>query len=258
MPGRLTDLIEIPDGFWARPETIDALHHRDIGRLFHLLSQHAGASQTRLAIACDMTQPKVSGIMRGVARVETLEVFERIADGLSMPSPARIALGLAPKADQAGTLPTVTRPHERPGRDIPPGDARAALPVSAVPEMFFSTESEDREGEEDPVQRRTFVGLTGAALIGAILADTPLGPADDVESLASSLAVYWPRSEGAAHEEPPNMPALASAASQAKRDYQACRYSKVTKDLPGLLARLRAACAERPTRPCCHCGRPRR
>ena len=34
--------------------------------------------------------------MRGVAKVEELDVFERIADGLNMPDHARIALGLAP------------------------------------------------------------------------------------------------------------------------------------------------------------------
>src|SRR5262249_5058089 len=124
MPGRLTDLIEIPDAFWARPDTVDALRCRDIGRLFRLLSQYVGASQTRLAIAMDTTQPKVSGIMRGIARVETLDVFERIADGLNMPGQARMALGLAPRADQPDAQHAAGRQSERPGRDIPPGDAR--------------------------------------------------------------------------------------------------------------------------------------
>jgi transcriptional regulator with XRE-family HTH domain len=242
MPGRLSDLIEIPDAFWTRPDTIDALRRRDIGRLFQLLSQYAGASQTRLAVACDMSQPKVSGIMRSVARVETLEVFERIADGLSMPDQARIVLGLAPTADQTDAQPASARKSEHPGPDIPPGDARAALPASTGSGMF-SAESEDREEEEDPVRRRTFVGLTGASLIGAILADTSGGPPDDSESLASALATYWPSAEGIADDRPSDMPALAAAVSQTKRDYQACRYSKVTKDLPSLLARLRAAYA---------------
>jgi transcriptional regulator with XRE-family HTH domain len=243
MPGRLTDLFEIPDAFWARPETIDALRRRDIGRLFHLLSQYAGASQTRLAIACNMTQPKVSGIMRGISRVETLEVFERIADGLKMPGQARIALGLAPTAEQVDAQPaTSRRPDRRPGRDIPPWDALAAFPGPPGSGMFSAESDEDREEEEDPVRRRTFVGLTGASLIGAILADTPRGPADDFESLASALATYWPSAERTASDRPPDMPALADAVSQAKRDYQACRYGKVTKDLPALLARLRAAC----------------
>jgi hypothetical protein len=108
---------------------------------------------------------------------------------------------------------------------------------------MFSAGFEDREEEEDPVRRRTFVGLTGVSLIGAILADTQGGGSDDLESLTSALATYWPPAEGTGNDQPPDMPALGDAVSQAKTDYQACRYSKVTKDLPALLARLRAACA---------------
>ena len=82
MPGRrVFDLIEIPDEFWQHPDVLDALRRRDIGRLFVLLNDATGVSQTRLAIACDTTQPKISGYMRGVAKVEELDVFERIADG---------------------------------------------------------------------------------------------------------------------------------------------------------------------------------
>jgi len=136
MPGRLTDFIEITDAFWTRPDTLDALSRRDVGRLFQLLSQYAGASQTRLAVACDMTQPKVSGIMRGVARVETLEVFERIADGLDMPGQARIVLGLAPRADQVEAQPASASRPEHPGRDIPSRDTRAALPAFPGSGMF--------------------------------------------------------------------------------------------------------------------------
>jgi hypothetical protein len=88
MPGRATDLLVIDGSFWKRSDVIEALHGRDIGRLFRLLAQYAGASQTRLAIACELAQPKVSAYMRGTARVEALEVFERIADGLAMPDRA--------------------------------------------------------------------------------------------------------------------------------------------------------------------------
>ena len=95
----MTITIEIPDEFWQHAEVLDALRRRDIGRLFVLLNDATGISQTRLAIACDTTQPKISGYMRGVSKVEELDVFERIADGLNMPDSARIALGLAPQAD---------------------------------------------------------------------------------------------------------------------------------------------------------------
>ena len=107
MPGRrIFDLIEIPDQLWLRADVLEALRRRDIGRLFILLNQYTGVSQTRLAIAGDTTQPKVSAYMRGIAKVEALEVFERIADGLDMPDPARVALGLAPKAGSASSRAT--------------------------------------------------------------------------------------------------------------------------------------------------------
>ena len=35
--------------------------------------------------------------MSGIQQVEKLDVFERIADGLGLPDPARISLGLAPR-----------------------------------------------------------------------------------------------------------------------------------------------------------------
>ena len=118
MPGRrVFDLIEIPDEFWQHPDVLDALRRRDIGRLFVLLNDATGVSQTRLAIACDTTQPKISGYMRGVAKVEELDVFERIADGLNMPDPARIALGLAPKA--VTTSPAPHRPRRLSRHGIP-------------------------------------------------------------------------------------------------------------------------------------------
>src|SRR6516162_6967990 len=82
MPGRAHDLIVIPDSFWQRSQTLTALRDRAIGRLFQLLRQYTGASQTQIAIACGTSQGKVSDIMRGVQQVEALAVFERIADAL--------------------------------------------------------------------------------------------------------------------------------------------------------------------------------
>jgi hypothetical protein len=234
MPGRrVFDLIEIPAEFWQHPDVLDALRRRDIGRLFVLLNDATGVSQTRLAIACDTTQPKISGYMRGIAKVEELDVFERITDGLDMPDPARIALGLAPKANP-------TSPAAAPL--IPPRDTRPALPAPAVSGLL-SADPGDSEEDDPSVRRRTFVGLTGAALFGAVLAD-PIrsGPADAIESFAAVLAAYAPDTAGSTLDESPDLPSLAAALARAKRDYQACRYSEVTENLPALLGRLQSAC----------------
>jgi transcriptional regulator with XRE-family HTH domain len=129
---------------WQRAEMVEALRRRDIGRVFQLLRQYAGISQTRLAIACDMTQPKVSGIMRGTAKVESLEVFERIADGLSMPDPARLALGLAPKAVQSVADSTAARRPERADLDSPSRNTRSALTAPMVSDLLGG---QPRDGE---------------------------------------------------------------------------------------------------------------
>ncbi len=183
--------------------------------------------------------------MRGIAKVETLEVFERFADGLNMPDHVRIALGLAPKTAPAAADPAAAR-AERTEPGIPSRDTHPALPAASVSGLL-SADAGDSKGDEPSVRRRTFVGLTGASLFGAILADTARsGPADAIESFAAVLAAYssdTADTADAALGSPPDLPALAATVAQAKRDYQACRYSAVTKDLPALLTRLQAACA---------------
>jgi len=77
MPRGAADLLEIPAALWQRAEMTEALRDRDMGRVLRLVRQYAGASQTQLAIACGMTQGKISEIMRGLQHVTALEVFER-------------------------------------------------------------------------------------------------------------------------------------------------------------------------------------
>ena len=117
---RITDPIIVPASLWQRPETIDALRSRDMRRLFHMLRKYAGASQTRIGIACGLAQPKISAIMNGTHQVEKLEVFERIADGLDMPREARRhgPGPISPGPDLAHRYPTprwsqpaATQPH---------------------------------------------------------------------------------------------------------------------------------------------------
>jgi transcriptional regulator with XRE-family HTH domain len=236
MPGRAADLIDIPGSFWQRADTLTALRTRDIGHLFTLLRQYAGISQTRLAIACGMTQPKISGIMRGSAQVTTLEVFERIANGLAMPDPARLALGLAP----APPGPDPQLPASAPA--IPQRDTPLDLAAPPVSDLL-GADPGDNEDEDDAVQRRTFVGLTGASLFGALLTDTTrTGPIEALESLTAVLAAYSPAAD-ADIRTTPDLDALSAAVAQAKRGYQACRYSEVAAELPPLLTHLQMACA---------------
>ena len=72
------------------------LRRRDIGAVFRLVQCYGGVSQSRLAVATGLLQGRISEIIKGTRLVTSLEVFERIADGLDMPDEARIMLGLAP------------------------------------------------------------------------------------------------------------------------------------------------------------------
>jgi transcriptional regulator with XRE-family HTH domain len=231
MPGA-NDLIHIPDSLWQRPETVAALRSRDIARFFALLRQYAGASQTQIAIACGLTQGKVSDIMRGVQQVESLARFERIADGLAMPDPARVSLGLAPRSP--------ARPPG-PARPIPSRDTRASFDQPAASGLSSLSQG-DRQQEEDPVRRRTFVGLTGATIVGAMLdgAQHATTPAIDAEPFAPVLAGN--PADLTLAPAPLDIAALTAATVNARRQYQACRYSELTRHLPDLLTRLHTAC----------------
>lgn len=87
----------LPDWAWRRPEVRQSLSERDVAALFQAAQRYAGASQSRIATATGILQGRVSEIMRGGRAVTTLELFERIADGLGMPDDARMLLGLAPR-----------------------------------------------------------------------------------------------------------------------------------------------------------------
>jgi hypothetical protein len=137
MPGRAFDLIEIPDSFWQRAETISALRSRQIGQFFELIHQCTKASQTQIGIACGMNQGKISEIMRGLSQVEKLVVFERIADGLAMPDSARIILGLAPRV-----ISDPVRPAGRTAQSKGTRPAILAVPAQAETDAVATAASE--------------------------------------------------------------------------------------------------------------------
>ena len=92
---------------------------------------------------------------------------------------------------------------------------------------------------ETGLRRREFVGLSGAALFGAVL-NQPERPRDSVQSiddLAAALVEYFAPSDG-----PTDLASLAAMITQARENYQASQYSQVIAELPSLLRRLRAAC----------------
>jgi transcriptional regulator with XRE-family HTH domain len=224
---RITDPIIVPASLWQRPDTLDALRSRNMRRLFHLLRQYAGASQTRIGIACGLTQGKVSAIMSGNHRVVTLDVFERIADGLGMPLQARLALGLAPLALDL-----------RSAMAIPPRDGPGPQPPSPAPSALI-VDFPSPDEVEDPVRRRTFTRLAGVSVVGAILADTAAGTRPLWGAEAFATALVTPESVPAA-AQPTDLPTLATAVANTKRAYQSCQYTEVMSQIPTLLPILQA------------------
>ena len=89
--------LTLPDWAWQRPDVRTALKERNVATLLKATQQYTGASQSRVAVAVGLSQGRVSEIMRGNRTVTTLDLFERIADGLDMPDDARMLLGLAPQ-----------------------------------------------------------------------------------------------------------------------------------------------------------------
>jgi transcriptional regulator with XRE-family HTH domain len=73
-----------------------ALRGRDVARLLTIAQRFTGVSQTRLASAVGLGQSRINEILRGHRTVSSMDVIERVAEGLSMPDTARMLLGLAP------------------------------------------------------------------------------------------------------------------------------------------------------------------
>lgn len=132
MPPIRRPLPPAPPGLWDRPEMAEALARRDIGTVFTIYRKWTGATQTQIAAACEVPQSHVSEIQHGRRQVTSLEIFERIADGIGIP---RRPLGLADRsgeeAQPAAAAPSADVPAEivriYPNRGAVPGDLWRSL-----------------------------------------------------------------------------------------------------------------------------------
>lgn len=88
-----------PPGLWDRLDMTQALANRDMGSAIRIFRRWTGASQTDVGMMVGLPQPHVSEIERGVRKVATIDLLERIADGLEIP---RQMLGLAPREIERG------------------------------------------------------------------------------------------------------------------------------------------------------------
>lgn len=98
---RVFDPTDVRMSFWQSAEVLEAVVTRNIGQLFDLyLKCHPSCSQSHLALLTEHDRSDVSNLMRGGRSpvVRDIDVLTRIARGLSMPDPARVAMGLAPSS----------------------------------------------------------------------------------------------------------------------------------------------------------------
>jgi hypothetical protein len=120
---------------------------------------------------------------------------------------------------------------------MPSPDARASADRVFASDLLNPMSGADRDN--DPVRRRTFVGLTGTMAVSAILDPVPHSQPAGIEPLA--LVLVGQAAGVAADEAEPDLAVLTAAADQARRQYQACRYSGLIRHLPGLLSWLDTA-----------------
>ena len=71
----------------ARPDFAEACDDRDLGAIFRIAVQWGGVGFTKSHIArrCEMSVGRVRDYMGGVKHAQSVEVFERVCDGLQIP-----------------------------------------------------------------------------------------------------------------------------------------------------------------------------
>jgi transcriptional regulator with XRE-family HTH domain len=93
--------VKIPTSTWQQEDLCRALQMRDMPEILRLVLRYGHLSQVRLANAVGLAQGRLNEIVNGHRQVSAFDVFERIANGLSMPDEARLLLGLAPASAAA-------------------------------------------------------------------------------------------------------------------------------------------------------------
>jgi Helix-turn-helix domain len=160
--------IRVPGRVWV--EHVEVLRARDAAGVLRLARRYTGASQHRLAGATEMTPGRVNGLFRGTGGpVISIDVWERIAEGLNLPDQARLALGLAPtgsrsRPDTPGQGPVVDVPWRDEEGD--PMDRRQALHSLGAGVGVGATAS-----LASPQDRRALLGAIAAITVGAPPAD---------------------------------------------------------------------------------------
>lgn len=141
----------LPGDVLERPDFVAACAARKLGAMLRIAHTWGGPgfSKNHLARRCQMTPSQIQDYMSRGRTALSLEIFERVADGLHIPG---------------GMLGIGDRPWET-GNDPRVGERRSADWASGIPWTVAGTLVSAREvSEVSLVDRRSFIFLTGAAL----------------------------------------------------------------------------------------------
>ena len=119
LPGHL------PAHVLARPDFIAACAARDLGAIFRIAKKWAGFTHSHLCRRCEMGISQIADYVEGRRQAQSVNVFERTADGLHIPGSM---LGMMPRPWEGTGSSAESAQQSAPGRDY---DTEARL-VSAA------------------------------------------------------------------------------------------------------------------------------
>lgn len=149
------------DRSWWTSESVDGqplreiLTARDIASVFVFLNRR-GWSQAAIAGAVGLSENRVREVMRGVQRITSYQVLERIADGLNIDRPL-LGLGYMPVAEPGTTVERVT------DRSRLVGDSRTEFPRTTAPtsaRVLSANRSGERRSAGSPGQEDSSAEIT--------------------------------------------------------------------------------------------------
>jgi hypothetical protein len=100
----------IPDHLLQRAEFISACTDRNLGEIFRLAVKWAGFSRSLISRQCEMNITRVSNYINGTTQVRSLDVIERVSDGLHIPGSM---LRLERRAWEQGQMTQHVEPPQR-------------------------------------------------------------------------------------------------------------------------------------------------
>lgn len=172
----------LPPDVLARPDFVAACAHRDLGGILRIAQKWGGAGFTvsHLARRCEMTVSQVQDYIKHGRHARSIEIFERVADGLHIPGQMLGVTRRPWEPEAAGPAGPLVRAS--PGAGV--GLARPAHATAHDGAAVSSGEDLDimlmiQEADRTDIGTGTIEGLY--ALFDKLCRDYPSAPAPDLQ-----------------------------------------------------------------------------